>query len=168
MSIIFASNSCDKEVLADEALTLKKIPYSSNQLRINGYYFQEKDDNIFTIYFFYDDGTILYGGGSFPLNEIEDYESQFKSPEWISSVKASKIRWGVFQITDNKISFEKWYPSSGGPAPVYIRSGEILNDTTFLITKSIRSKTGEAKDLNEVYHFKEFSPKPDSTNNFVK
>ena len=52
--------------------------------------------------------------------------------------------------------------------PVYLDKGEIQNDSTFLITKSIRSKTGEEKELNEIYHFKQFSPKPDSTNVFVK
>ena len=170
MAIILSSNSCEKGALADESLTLKKVPYSSNQLRIDGYYYLFDNSNtLIATYFLYYNGILLYGGGRpLPqgLNEIE--EKIFTSQQWLEIIPEQRLKWGVFQIKGNEISFEKWYPSSGGPAPVYIRSGEILNDTTFVITQSIRSKTGEAKKLNEVYHFKEFAPKPDSTNNFVK
>lgn len=167
LGIMIYSNSCNKDILSDDKLTLDKIPFTGNQLRIDGYYFQKMDNSIFTIYFFYNDGTVLYGGGSFPISEIEDYEVEFTSEEWITSAKESKIRWGLFQIEGNRISFERWYPSSGGPLPAYIRTGEILNDTTFLINKSIRSDGSNEKELNETYHFKQFSPKPDSTNGFI-
>ncbi len=166
--IMIYSNSCTKEILSDDKLSLVKTIYSGNQLRIDGYYFQEMDNNVYTIYFFYADGTVLYGGGSFPISEIENHEVEFTSQEWITAVKKSKIRWGLFQIEGNNLLFERWYPSSGGPMPAYIRSGEILNDTTFVITKSVRPKTGEEKELNEVYHFRAFSPKPDSTNSFIR
>ncbi len=165
MTVMFFSNSCRKCIFADEELTLSKEPYTGNQLKIDGYYYQKKDNDVFAVYFFYNDGTMLYGGGGFSLNK--NYEAQFTSQEWISLVKKSKIRWGVFNIDSNKISFERWYPSSGGGLPVYIRSGNIQNDTTFTITKSIHSKTGEEEKEYEVYHFKAFSPKPDSTNNFI-
>jgi hypothetical protein len=83
----------------------------------------------------------------------------------------SKFNWGVFQVNGANIKFERWYPSSGGPLKAYISSGEILNDTTFLITESYRMQKGnktELKDRNETYYFREFSPKSDSTNKFIK
>jgi hypothetical protein len=75
--------------------------------------------------------------------------------------------WGVFNIKDNIIKFERWYPGQGAKK-AYVREGIILNDTTFHITKSYRSNGSELKDADEVYHFRKFSPKPDSTNVFVK
>lgn len=78
-----------------------------------------------------------------------------------------KLYWGLFNINTTIIRIEKWYPSSGSGMPVYLHEGEIINDTTFRITRSVRQKTGEEKELNEIYHFKEFFPKPDSTNSFI-
>lgn len=170
MAVVFSSNSCEKEILADDELTLSKTPFTANQLRIDGYYYliDVQSHNITATYFFYKDGTVLHGGGWPYENQFEGLESNFGSESWQVKIKENKLKWGVFQAEGDEISFERWYPSSGGPTPAYIRSGEIQNDTTFIITKSIRSKTGEEKKLNEVYHFREFSPKPDSTNNFVK
>lgn len=51
--------------------------------------------------------------------------------------------------------------------PAYLSIGEIQNDTTFVITKAIRPKTDETLVLNEVFHFRAFAPKPDSTNNVI-
>jgi hypothetical protein len=170
MAVLFSSNSCDKETLQDDELTLNKMPFTGNQLRIDGYYYSidSQSNTIKASYFFYKDGTVLHGGGWPYENQFEGLESNFSSESWQENIKENKLKWGVFQIDGDKISFERWYPSSGGPSPAYIRSGEIQNDTTFIITKSVRPKTGEEKVLNEVYHFKAFSPKPDSTNSFVK
>ena len=53
--------------------------------------------------------------------------------------------------------------------PAYLKTGDIINDTTFVITEVERSKDGsERRTINEMYHYKHYSPKPDSTNNFVK
>ncbi|MFW5872355.1 MAG: hypothetical protein ACOCVN_00050, partial [bacterium] len=134
---IFSSNSCDKEILADDELTLEKELYTGEQLRIDGYYYlKDKNNTLISTYFFYENGILLYGGGRpYPegLSEIEN--KIFTSKQWIDKIGSQKLSWGVFQIDNNKIYFEKWYPSSGGPTPAYIRSGEILNDTTFVITK---------------------------------
>jgi hypothetical protein len=51
-----------------------------------------------------------------------------------------------------------------------VRAGQILNDTTFVIAESYRMNEGkktEVKERNETYHFKQFNPKPDSTNRFI-
>ena len=80
-----------------------------------------------------------------------------------------KHDWGTFQINKDSIVFERWYPAEVSKS--YYRSGKILNDTTFVITESYRLRNGKKKEWrekNEVYHFKAFSPKPDSTNRFIK
>ncbi len=156
--------------MADDKLTLEKKPYIGNQLRIDGYYYKMdiSSNTIGVTYFFYEDGTLLHGGGWPYEDQFEGLEASFRIENWYNIIKKHKLAWGIFQVEWNEISFERWYPSSGGPSPAYVRSGVILNDTTFVITKSIRSKTGEENELNETYHFKEFFPKPDSTNSFVK
>lgn len=168
MSIITISTTCEK-MTQDDNLSLNKSVYTGNELRIDGYYYFITENNLHFTYFFYENGITIHGGGNAPnTSPIEFIESQFKSENYLKALKDHKTAWGIFQFNGNKIEFERWYPSSGGPLPSYIRSGEILNDTTFIITKSIRPKTGEEKELNEIYRFKRFSPKPDSTNSFIK
>lgn len=165
MAVVFSSNSCDKEILLDEKLTLEKESYTGNQLRIDGYYYTQFRD-IHRIYFLYRDGT-LFSGGDVYENKLNEYEQKYQNGSFWDAKKNNKLYWGLYNVDSDDIMIEKWHPSSGGGMLVYLHSGEILNDTTFVITKSVRPKTGEEKDLNEVYHFREFSPKPDSTNNFL-
>jgi len=158
------------QILKDDKLSLIKQVYAGTQLRIDGYYYlMDKSSNtIIATYLFYNNGILLHGGGWPYSNQFEGLNNNFCSEIWSKVIKEYKDNWGLFAIEGNKIVFERWYPSSGGPYPAYIRSGEILNDTTFIITQSMRSNGKEVSEENEVYHFKQFSPKPDSTNNFVK
>ena len=162
-------SNCKKLFLGeDDELSMSKMPYIGTQLRVDGYYYLERTgvkDTFWDVYFFYRDGVILYGG-TFPIEEAEQHEMDYKGAEWISIVKKHKDFWGVFKIDGQDIQFERWYCGSGF-CPAYIRSGTILNDTTFHITRSTRSNGTEVSDEDEIYRFKEFSLKPDSTNAFV-
>jgi len=162
---------CRKIRGKEQELTLQIQPYTGNQLRVDGYYYWTSEDNegneAFQIFFLYRNGVILSGG--FPLTiDLSDQEEEFANGEYYDHVKDDKISWGRFQISENIITYEKWYPSSGGPAPVYLHQGTILNDTTFQITSSRPSHgDGEFESLNRIYRFKHFAPKPDSTNTFT-
>lgn len=154
--------SCEKITESDDVLTLKRQNYYGNELLLDGIYYTEEttfDGIIYSRYALYRNGIIRYLG----------------SPQNVGSIQFlngnSKTHWGVFQIDGNEIKFEKWYPSSGGPLKAFIRSGIIVNDTTFHIKKSYRMRNGEKTEimeLDEIYHYLPFSPKPDSTNSFVK
>lgn len=153
-----------------DKLRLAKTPFSENQLRIDGYYYHKASDSkCYNIYFFYTDGVVLYGGGdsSQPLGKRE---MKFSNEDWIKFVENTQTWWGVYQIEGNSIKFEMWYPSNTWYLLAYISSGKILNDTTFVITSSERSSRfwskGSMKE-NDMYHFRKFSPKPDSTNRFI-
>lgn len=167
--VVFAS--CRKIIENDQELTLNIQPYTGNQLRVDGYYYWTSEDNegneAFQIFFFYRNGVLLSGG--FPLAaDLADQEEEFANGEYYDHVKDDKISWGRFQISGSIITYEKWYPSSGGPAPVYMHQGAILNDTTFQIASSRPSHgNGQVESLNRIYRFKPFSPKPDSTNTFT-
>jgi len=160
---------CAKEnIFKDDELSLEKESYEGEQLRIDGYYYQEVDSVIYNVYLFYTNGVILYSGSNFSdHDEIFSYiDDEFFVNE---AHKNHKSMWGVFQIDGNLIKFERWYPSQP-PLKAYVREGEVLNDTTFKITESYRMKDGEKterKERDETFNFKEFSPKPDSTNKFV-
>lgn len=162
--------SCKKnEIFKDDELSIPKTNYSGNELRIDGYYYETLNSSYFSLYCFYGNGTLLANGGVFlSIQEMNDYIIK----EFINSkeYKDYKSNWGVFKIEGNNIQFERWYPSDP-PLKAFIKEGEIINDTTFIITQVYRMKDNkkiEASPSFDIYHFKQFSPKPDSTNTFIK
>lgn len=170
LSIFISLFSCCKSLIPpDDKLTLTRENYDGNELKIDGYYYRldyTKAEGYYDTYFFYKNGIVLYPGtiSESTLNKFIEYLQNFDK-----SKNNYKSSWGVFLITDSIIKFEKWYPSSAfEPTPTYIREGKILNDTTFQITKTYRGNGSELKVVDEIYHFKKFSPKPDSTNVFIK
>ena len=172
VAIIFTLLSlggCDKW-LKDEELTLVKEPYNGNELRLDGYYYHSdtSDNHIFDSYFFYRNGVVICGPGT-PLNASDHFaylEQGFAADYFAENNKRLKHRWGVFQIHDNKIVFERWAIAEGSK-PVIKYSGNIIDDTTFIITKCENPHTGEMFGKNDTYHFRAFSPQPDSTNVFI-
>jgi len=167
-TILFLSmNQCEKYNKDDE-LSIKRTDYTGNQLRIDGYYYRTWEDMMYTM-FFYQNGIILYGG-AFSQSEIVEREIRYKNGTFYNHVNGIKYLWGTFKIEGNKISFERWQPTQPYLRS-YVETGKILNDTTFIITELYRMQNGEktnVKEVNEIYHFKQFSPKPDSTNSFIE
>jgi len=145
----------------DEKLTLQRVPYTGNEIRTDGYYYhhwassESLSINKTATFFLYRNGIKLTAGsyGSIDLDIVEKemlsrYELLVKQ----------KIGWGVFVITGNKVEYEEWTTSAGGGLPIYKNSYNIENDTTLMNPEG------------KVYHFKQFSPKPDSTiaNKWIK
>jgi hypothetical protein len=164
--------NCSKDNLwKDDELSIPKTPYLGNELRMNGYFYHPYGTpEKLTIYFFYKDGTILLAGDHYEMNNRVEFEQSFTTNEFIEKRRNIKYCWGVFKIEGNNIRFERWYPSEK-PYKSYIREGIIMNDTTFQINTSYRMVNGKKTELaseNEIYHFRQFSPKPDSTNQYIK
>jgi hypothetical protein len=87
-----------------------------------------------------------------------------------NSYKDRKYVWGVFKINNDSIIYERWLPTEIRYKS-YTYKGVIINDTTFNITERFRLVNGlkdEFELRDETYHFRQFSPKPDSANNFIK
>lgn len=170
IGILFFLSSCGKfDVSKSDPLHLEKKEYTGNQLRIDGYYYQYYNNKFFDIMFFYKNGIIVVpgGGGRNTIEEMDNYvmNSFIKKNDY----KKVMYWWGAFNIEEDNIAFEKWYPSEA-PYKAYINEGKILNDTTFRIIKSYRLVDGvqtKISEMNDEYHFREFSHKPDSTNNFM-
>lgn len=161
-SVLLSLVSCRFLIGEDDQLHFKRQPYEGSALRMDGFYYTKVDSyqgTHYHRYFLYQNGIIRDAGGTKDL----------KSTLWLSG--NSKINWGIFLIDNNNILFERWYPSSGGPIKAYVRAGNIIDDKTFVITESYRLVDGKKTNYdreNEVYHFKEFSPKPSSANPYIK
>jgi hypothetical protein len=156
----------------DDKLTLTKEPYTGSQMKIEGYYYRKNAIYCTSVYFLYRDGTFIDAGCfSCKPDEIENHVKNKDWTQWRRYEK-SAIGYGVFQISGSQILIENWRPSSSWSLPAYLYKGEILNDTTFVITQSQRSKPNALDNdfsaKHEIYRFRHFSSKPDSTNRFTK
>lgn len=162
LSILFLQSCLEKDDILPNA-----IPYAGNQLKIDGYYYQitewEKGPSIFDVYVFYENGILLnVGGNAHSVEETDQYiRKNYVQDTWY---KKNKYVWGVFFIEDNTIRVNTLSPDY--PHRGFVEEGVILNDTTFKITKF--SSGGKVKEKDEIYHFREFSPKPDSTNVYIR
>ena len=157
--------SCEEE--KELKLGTPKQNYTGS-LRTDGYYYltiaNDTEERALS-YFLYRDGTILYGGA--PLVEkISTRETEYSNGAWNISASGEKTYWGIFQVTGTDILFDQWYIRDGGLLAAYQTNGTILNDTTFIMSSSTREGLNGVP-LEEVYHFKSFSPKPDSANQFL-
>jgi len=151
----------------DEKLFLKRQNYIGNELRLDGYYYLLIGNEIFGSMIFYRNGVVLFGKGSAPNYEPFSFmENQFNRYQTDLRYQEDKTNWGIFIIKNNLIKIENWGTSSGGPLKSYLKDGKILNDTTFVLYNN--SIEGEIDTVGTIYHFKQYSPKPDSTNRFIK
>lgn len=159
---IFLVASC-----LDQKIGLKYEKQQKIPIRIDGYYYHSPSgiDSIITVVdLFYSNGICLNIGGvkSQDLNIVDDYIKNNLV------FKKSKIGWGVFNIDQKQIQFERWLAPSGGGFPTGVFRGEIINDSTFFINSLFDSSLKKHFKEKTIYHFREYSHKPDSTNNFIK
>ncbi len=164
---LIISISCCRGMFTDEELTLQREVYIGNELKIDGYYYYiVPESNRTVIWFFYRNGVVLHGGtyGSMDFDEIETI-----MVERYSQLKKLKSSWGVFLIDGDKIQIETWAEAPNGVSLATFRySGNIINDTTIHITETYYSGRNETKQVDKVWHYKQFDNKPDSTNTFIK
>jgi hypothetical protein len=104
--------------------------------------------------------------GSFKSINLDTVENQMVDRyKWLYR---DKNNWSIFRITGNIMEEEGWCPSGGGWLIVYRSFYYIENDTTLRLFKSINSMQKQEFEYNDIYHFRQFSLKPDSTNNFIQ
>jgi hypothetical protein len=150
--------------LKDDNLGLNLTDNQSSSLKMDGVYLLEDSLGVVDLYYFYQNGTLL-SRGSVIKKDLETKLNALSNPT-NENYKNIKFLWGVYQIENKQIKFERWYPSDI-PYKALIKEGEILNDTTFIINKAYKSNGQELKILNEMYRFRKMSIKPDSINAFT-
>jgi hypothetical protein len=153
-------------------LVTTRKPINNTVLKLNGYYsVKEKGESLglISIYFLYENGIILYAG-SYKNSNLIDIESKIKTNYVQNNNKVAKnyiIDWGVFNIHNQMITIEKWEPTQGKRRSS-IRKGVIIDDKSFRINYFFSPFVNKEYQTGDTYFFHQFSPKPDSTNNFIK
>jgi len=163
---------------------------SKLNFKINGYYYREyigptihnEHQKQIEILIFYADGSVYVSGtflntkkntnGKTVTIDITFSEMHKEITNFLINFKTNKKSgWGFYKILKDSIIIK--YYEMGGPGilipiiPYYlcIKRGKVVNDTTLIIKNNdCFSHNIYQKQTNEIYKFKKFSPKPDSTN----
>jgi len=137
-------------------LQIERKNYSGTNLRIDGVFYNKPEKAHF---FLYRNGVFFDGGTGFngSISELKEF---YSNNENFSTAYELPYRWGVFIIENDEILIEKWVSSDAfGRYTTTKYSGIIINDTALLLNHPIGTDT---------FYFQKFSPKPDSTNTFIK
>ena len=147
----------------DEKLTIKRVDYTGNKLRTDGYYYAYfSETDISAVMFLYKNGVSLTRGG-YSSNILDEIEKRI-----IKQNFETKTRWGVFIVNGDTIQHERWAESTGFTACLYRKKGYIVNDSTIHFIEDFLSETNKTYAIDEVWHFKQFDNKPDSINKYIK
>lgn len=163
--IVITVFSCRKKWIAFE---LAAQNYTGNELRTDGYYYRVAEGNVSSrLFCFYTNGVLLDMKGGFQSNDIaemDDYlEREFSGAYSLND----RALWGLFWINGTDIKFQHYDPYSGYPVHYYfVNEGVILNDTTFNIRLNYRNDNKERYEVNDIYRFRQYTPKPDSVNSY--
>ena len=165
--------SC-KNIFIDDKFSIKCVPYTGSELRIDGYYYKkwlwEEGNKRFIDYFiFYSNGVSATGHMEAEnLCDVENRLANWSDNKWL---KDNIYIWGPFSIHDDKLIMQFYEPSDYLSKRVLELSGTILNDSAFYLEKITLACTGKEITgrffATGEYCFKQYSPKPDSTNNFI-
>jgi len=155
---IFILQACVR-TLPDEELTMTRTPYAGKEIRLDGYYTGAApgQSKYYDYKFFYSNG-VLFSFATIPDVDIKKHLSQYNNIG-----RDSKTCWQIFQVENNVINVQGWTENGSDFIRQYVLKNDsytIINDTTLFYENSKGYKTN--------YYFKKFSPKPDSTNVFIK
>jgi hypothetical protein len=170
LSLIFSG--CRKLFNCDESehLTWGRQDYEGTELKTNGYYLCNTYMDTYIYFILYRNGIVITHSGGVLKSEIDNLETSFVNGNFIKGIEKDKSRWGGFRAQINKFEYQDLSSTSGNAScsSLFDLSGVILNDTTLLINNSYNEATMDNTIKNDTFHFKQFSPKPDSTNSFIK
>lgn len=160
--LILSSCCIEEDLLRNE-----REDYLGDELRIDGLYYYLLEGEIRGITFLYRNGICfeIFGDGTKRYNPEEI--KTLLTEKHIGYHINDKSSWGIFHVAGNSFFMEKWATPLDRNRSTFIESGHILDGTSFLITKIDDSHSG-VKEVNRIYYFYPYSPKPDSTNKFIK
>jgi hypothetical protein len=175
-----------------EPLTEQRVNYNGNNLETDGYYYTFTNRNMggygndgILVY----DCFVLYRNGNYYNISHSGYNPNFNISDRLRKIEKDieyrienekeyiSVRpfWGVFSIQGSDLEIQRWvFSSGGGKYATQKVFGKILNDSTIHIYEQERNnptqygKNKKREKIDETYHFRRFSPKPDSSNIFIK
>jgi len=164
LGVLFAS--CEKLGLCkDGEFTFPREEDNSGLLKLSGYYYNisEEYPNSVKIILLNQNGVIIGSmGGS--LEEVQNESIKLTVHE---NFKNWKSGWGIYRIKNGNIEIQSWQTIQSPCKPIKVEKGEILNDSTFKITSWQDCRKRKINEVEEIYEFKSYSPKPDSINSFI-
>jgi hypothetical protein len=166
LSYLLIFSGCGNYLKDEEGLTFQKMEYFGKELKLDGYFCNKLNLE-------WGIDLILYRNGIaiktlFDNKTLTQYEDDFRSGKFAEKYKNRKFAWGLFQVINDTIKVE--FLSAIGESSAYpsIDIGLILNDSTIHFVKRMRSNGKYVENKNTMYHFKQFHPKPDSINSWVR
>ena len=169
--IAVTSASCQKR----HELGIPRIPYTGDELRINGYYYSpaeigENGDTLtkeIMIIIFFRNGISMIQPVNLPqrADSIQTIIDALRAlpTEWMLRTSSG---YGTFSISDVTLNMSFWLKD--WDYLCYQYEAKILNDSTFMIKSYSTSKSNDKKRYKRIYYFKQYSPKPDSTCVFIE
>ncbi len=168
LAFFFLQASSCKKLCEDDTISIIKKENESSKLRTDGYYYHCDTDGRFIFDFFLYKNGILFRVTAVE-STFEDYERKILAFDNIQRYYRNKKKfWGTYVIENDTIRYELYYPGSSCAMSTWIMEGIILNDSTFHILKSYKPNKSDLQKEDKIYHFKLYSPKPDSTNPYIK
>jgi hypothetical protein len=148
---------CSKLLCPAPDLYTSRQDFTGNNIRLNGIFYSK--DNQF---FLYRNG-IYHAGCSNPSeNAIPDKFVCSIWPDMVTSSKKDRHQWSIYIVKNDSIHIEKWELVRDCTYEVFSYNGKVVNDSTLIIPVN---RDGTKSDT---FRFAKFSPKPDSTNSFIK
>lgn len=131
-------------------------------LKTNGYYYSDVDGKSFRLAVFYLNGLMM----NVAFDDVIVAENFMMGK---GNVGSGKNEWGLYEVSASQIRIAFRIPRPCG-LWAELRTGKILNDTTFVLNYQEIKTKNETKtaSINQEYHFKAFASKPDSTNEFIE
>lgn len=165
--LLFSCHSCGPPFFITSKQSL------NTNLRLDGYYVNKSNGRKgyggnYPI-FLYKNGIVLetYSGSFSYDSEVQAYlREYYANKKNLDKIEMSQ--WGIVHISGSTISIEMRNASFEKTEKTMIEKGTIINDSTFEMTVLYNRKGEKVDTFNDVYKFKKFSPKPDSTNKYIK
>lgn len=155
-----------KDLVNDDSFSLKKESYNGNEIRTNGYYcIYNSRFKVNAITIFYRNGIVH---NQFSASSLSIFEEELRNGTYNDQNNNFKQCWGLFSIKVDEIKIENIIGMGGLSSIAYIDYGKILNDTTIHFYKHKESYSNYSEVMDDTLHFKQFTPKPDSINVFIK
>jgi len=147
--------------------SIKRENYNGNEIKMDGYFYTDNSGKSSTtsIQFFYRNGVVL-SGGRYSLHNLDSIESEIINGALFDM--DNKRSWSPFKIKNDTLITEYLYENPPSCQLLTAKSFfEIKNDTT-IILKRVSQAAYKDQEYNQIWHFKQFFPKPDSTNIFIE
>jgi hypothetical protein len=147
-----------------EELILNRMDYTGSNLKIDGYYYHEYESG-YIAHFFYRNGVIYTTNAMLNIDNLEDLDIQIINRLVKGKTAQFHWFWGTYKIEGDIIRINHWLPGTGGAYPAKLVKGKITDSVSLELNWG--GDIINNKELN-YWKFREFSPKPDSTNRFIK